>query len=430
MSDYARTREVLEKNYAEHEQLLKDAYKASLVSVDHFQDWISKKFRELGMEAEEFRVRGSELKDQPSFRATYSDPDAIAEGPKNVLGYLNKDATDGILLYAHADKRPETYEWGKTMPDIKEKNGRYYGAGLADDVSGLAAMLSAVKLYQDLGYEPRKKVMIASILGKQGGVFGTYGLMRRYGPMNAAIYMHPAESGAGLNELKVASNGLIEFDIRVSGKGPDSTEVHQTIFSKSAVSAVDKLLYVYGELQKWAEKKSSEYHHDSVHQLAGQSFALTAGKFIAGEENETFEIPTAGSMKGTLSFPPNAQLDTVRREFEEELDRIKAADPWLAKGNLVCSYGDRVGESAESDLESAFIKDSVEVVKAFGKNPEFFYGHSMSDIRYPLLNWNADAAYGIGPLAGDLATENEWVDKDEYILSIAILAELIRKVAG
>jgi len=430
MSDYQRTKDLLEKNYAEHEQLLKEAYQASLVSVDHFQDWISGKFRELGMEAEEFRVQGREVKDQPSFRATYNDPDSIKEGPKNVLGYLNREATDGILLYAHADKRPETYEYGKTMPDIVEKDGRYYGAGVADDVSGLAAMLSAVKLYQDLGYKPKKKVMIASILGKQGGVFGTYGLMHRYGPMNAAIYMHPAESGAGLNELKIASNGLIEFNIQVTGKGPDSTEVHQTIFSKSAVSAVDKLLYVYTGLQKWAEGQSEKYHHDMVHKMAGQSFALTAGKFSSGEENETFQIPLKGSMKGTLSFPPGAELETVQRDFKAELERITSADPWLSRGNLSITYGDRICESAESNLESSFVKDSIEVVKAFGKDPEFFFGHSMSDIRYPLLDWNADAAYGIGPLAGDLGTEEEWVDKDEYILSIAVLTELIRKAAG
>ncbi len=430
MSNYLRTKEVLEKNYAEHEQLFREAYKASLISIDNFQDWISKKIKELGMEAERFRVQGNELKDQPSFHSTYRDPDSIEEGPKNIVGYLNKEATDGILLFAHADKRPETYEYGKTIPDIVEKDGRYYGAGIADDVSGLAAMLSAVKLYNDLGYTLKKKLMIASILGKQGGVFGTFGLMHRYGPMKAAIYMHPAESGAGLNEMKIASNGLIEFNIRVTGKHPDSTEVHQTIFSKSAVSAVDKLIYIYSELQKWAEKQSNKYHHELIHEAAQQSFALTVGKLFCGKENETYEIPIHGFMKGTISFPPNAELKAVRQEFEQELDRIKNADPWLAKGNLSFTYGDRVGESAESNLECGFIQDSIEVVKAFGKTPQFFFGHSMSDIRYPLLDWNADAAYGIGPLAGDLGTEEEWVDKEEYILSIAILTELIRKVAG
>jgi acetylornithine deacetylase/succinyl-diaminopimelate desuccinylase-like protein len=430
MSDYTQAKKLLEENLDEHKKLLREAYRASLVSVEYFQDWISGIFKDLGMEAEEFHVKGTEVKEQPAFHATYADPDSIGEGPKNVLGYLNKDATDGILLYAHADKRPETYEWGKDTPDIVEEDGRLYGAGIADDVSGLAAMLSAVKLFRDLGYTAEKKVMIASILGKQGGVFGTYGLMRRYGPMKAAIYMHPAESGAGLKELKVASNGLIEFDIRVTGKRPDSTEVHQTIFSKSAVSALDKLMEVYGKLRKWAERQSEKYFHEAVHALAGQSFALTAGKFSCGEMNELFEIPLEGYMKGTISFPPRADLDTVKREFEEELERIGKSDSWLSQGKLSYSYGDRVGDSAESNLDCSFIKDSVEVVKAFGKEPEFFYGHSMSDIRYPLLDWKADAAYGIGPLAGDLGTEKEWIDKEEYFLSIAVLAELIKKAAG
>lgn len=431
MVNVKRTREKIEKNLKDYEDILKQAYKASIQSVEHFQDWIFAKFKELGMEAEEFRVAGQELKQQPAFRCTYSDPDSIAEGPKNIVGYLNKAATDGILLYAHADKKPETYEYGKRIPEVIERDGKYFGGGIADDVSGLAAMLSAVKLFLDLGCKPEKKIVVASILGKQGGVFGTYGLMRRYGPMRAAIYMHPAESGDGLGELKTASNGLIEFDLRVTGKHPDSTEVHQSIFSTSAVSAVDKLCHVHGELQKWAAEQSRKYHHEALHSLTGQSFALTVGKISCGEENETFEIPVKGSMKGTLAFSPRATLEVVLKELEAKVEQIKKADPWLAQGNLSLTYGDRIGESAESDLESAFVADSVEVIKAFtGKAPKFFYGHSMSDIRYPLLDWKAEAAYGIGPLAGNLGDESEWVDKEEYLLSIAILAEIMDRVAG
>lgn len=36
----------------------------------------------------------------------------------------------------------------------------------------------------------------------------------------------------------------------------------------------------------------------------------------------------------------------------------------------------------------------------------------MSDIRYPLLDWNAPS-FGIGPLAGDMGLESEWVDQEE-----------------
>ena len=152
-------------------------------------------------------------------------------------------------------------------------------------------MVSALKLYLASGVKPKKQIMLASILGKQGGVFGTYGLMKRFGPLDAAVYLHPAESGAGLGELKIASNGLIEFTVTVEGKPPESTEVHQTIFSKSAVSALEKAIFIHEKLQEWAAAQSDAYRHSAVEAMAGQSFAVTLGRFCTGAENEVFEIP-------------------------------------------------------------------------------------------------------------------------------------------
>jgi acetylornithine deacetylase/succinyl-diaminopimelate desuccinylase-like protein len=241
--------------------------------------------------------------------------------------------------------------------------------------------------------------------------------------------VHPAESGAGLAELKVASNGLLEFELKVRGKPPDSTEVHQSIFSRSAVSALDKLNEVYGRLRQWSEEQSGNYHHDGLHGQAGQSFSLTAGKVHCGDDNESFEIPTDGRMQGTIAFSPKATLEVVRRELEATVARIVREDPWLSRGNLSLAYGDRIAESAESELDSRLIRDTVEIVRAFtGRTPRFFYGHSMSDIRYPLLDWKAKSAYGIGPLAGNIGRADEWVDREEYFLGIAVLAGIIDQV--
>ena len=163
--------------------------------------------------------------------------------------------------------------------------------------------------------------------------------------------------------------------------------------------------------------------------MADQSFAITVGRFDGGAQNEVFEIPTACSMTGTLSFPPNARLEAVTADFESALQKITDSDAWLSRGHWQLHYGDRISESAEADIDSRFIDQSKYVVQAYtGRNPKYFYGHSMSDIRYPLLFWNAQA-YGIGPLSGDLGKASEWVDRDEYLLTIAILVELMRRCA-
>jgi len=291
-------------------------------------------------------------------------------------------------------------------------------------------MLSAVKFFQEFTPDSSLPILIASILGKQGGVFGTYGLMRRYGPASAAIYVHPAESGFGLSELKIASNGLIEFQIDIKGKRPDSTEVHQAIFSASAINAVEKAMAVHAQLQTWAVSQSKKYHHHQVHQMAGQSFALSLGTFETLGGTEVYEIPLLCRMQGTICFPPNATLEEVKRDFESQLDAVTRDDGWLSQGNLEMRYGDRIGESVQTGEENSFLDTAASVVKAVtGGAPSHFYGHSMSDIRYPLLHWNAPA-FGIGPLAGDLGLESEWVDQEEYIFSIVFLTALLQQIAA
>ncbi len=417
------------RNLDTHIGILKEAYTASIVSVDRFQQWVFDAFRRLGVETEAFRVDAEEVKTQPAFRKTFSNGAGGEKGPRNIVCRLNPSSREGILFFAHADKAPITYGYGKEHPEILEKEGRFVGAGIADDVAGISAMVSALGLYLELGYEPDQQILMASILGKQGGVFGTYGLMKRYGPLGSAVYLHPAESGAGLSELKVASNGLIEFSLSVEGKPPDSTEVHQTIFSNSAVSAVEKAIYLHQKLQAWAKHQSKRYHHPAVDAMAGQSLAVTVGRFDGGADNEVFEIPTACTMTGILCFPPGARLEQVKAAFASALDEIAGSDPWLSQGHWRLRYGDRIAESAESNIDSAFLKRSTEVVQTYtGRTPKYFYGHSMSDIRYPALFWKAQA-YGIGPLSGDLGKASEWVDRDEYFLTIAILVELMRRYA-
>ncbi|MFC1832224.1 M28 family peptidase [Thermodesulfobacteriota bacterium] len=416
---------ILNDHAEEHAQILRDAYQASIISLESFQNWVLEALQEVGGEAGTFEVAGSELSKQPAFLRTYSNASDLKSGPPNIYCHINPEAADGILFFAHADKSPVSYEFAKDIPQLIENGDRFSGPGIADDVAGIAAMISALKIYKSLSGAPSQQILIASILGKQGGVFGSYGLMKRFGPLSSAVYLHPAESGGGLEELKVASNGLIEFFIDLEGKPPDSTEVHQAIFSRSAESALDKAFLINSALQAWAREQSDIYHHQAVQEMAGQSFAVSLGLLETGSDTEVFEIPLSCQMAGTICFPPGANLQKVEEDFEAVLVRITDADSWLRNGHWQLNYGDRIAESSESAVDSLFIKQSSDIVESVtGTRPRYFYGHSMSDIRYPLQFWHAQA-YGIGPRSGDLGKATEWVDKKEYMDSIHIMVELM-----
>jgi acetylornithine deacetylase len=421
-------REDVDKLTEYHLGLLEEGLKASFTDLERFQSWIGERMTEIGMEADRFTVDREELADQPAYRKTLREnPSALRSAP-NVVGTLpGTGEKGGILLFAHADKRPETFEWGREQPDMVEKDGRLYGPGIADDVSGITAMLSAVETLQRLGYPQSRDLMVASVLGKQMGVFGTYGLMTRYGPTDAAIYVHPAESGDGLREIKMASLGLLEFLISVEGKAPDTTDPHQTIFSTSAVSAAEKGVYLFQGLHEWAREVSIRYHHDALEEMAHQSFALTVGHLKSGLDNQVFEIPLRCDVEGTICFPPEASCDEVRAEFEAAFEGLVAQDPWLAQSHASLEWGDHVGESVQSDEESAFLRMASDVLEAAkGREPYYYYGHSVSDIRYPLLYWGAQA-FGVGPVAGDIGKKTEWVDRAEYLDTIVAVTQMLKE---
>jgi acetylornithine deacetylase len=263
------------------------------------------------------------------------------------------------------------------------------------------------------------------------GVFGTYGLMSRFGPVDAAIYAHPAESGNGLGDLKMTSLGMIEFHIEIEGKSPDTTEPHQTIYSKSAISAAEKGFYIAQGLQKWAAELAEQdlYRHAELEKLTGQGFALSIGRFVTGTGNLVYEIPTRCVLQGAVNFPPAVNLEAVQGEFKEAFDNLVEQDAWLAQPHARLEWGDVIAESWQSDEESEFLLMAKQAIKdVTGKTPRYNYGHSVSDLRYPMLWWNAQA-FGVGPLAGDMGTETEYVDRKEYLDTIIAVAEMLKHAA-
>jgi acetylornithine deacetylase len=430
MSSLENIRNLVKEHDARHIQRLGTALKASYGDLDAFQDWIKAEMQAIGMEVSEFKVDVSELKNQPGYQKTLRDnPQALLKA-KNVVGKIaGHEPRQGMLLFGHADKRPETYEWAKLHPEMTEIDDRFYGPGIADDVSGITAMLSAVETYCQLKLKPRGDLFVASILGKQGGIFGTNGLMKRYGPLDAAIYVHPAESGDGLGELKIASLGSLEFIINLDGKGPDSTEPIEAVFSKSAISATDLGIFLLNGLQKWAAEQEQRYPHERLQALSGQTFSLLAGRFTSGTQNEVYQVARNCIIQGIVCFPPNARLETVRAEFVKAFETIVQQDPWLSQGHARLEWGDTIDQGCQSDENHPFMQMASQVIRELtGKTPSMYYGHTVSDIRYPLLYWKAQA-FSLGPLAGNLAKENEWVDRKEYLDSIVAVTEILKNAA-
>ena len=411
-----------------HVALLDEGLRESCSDLPRFQSWIAERMRRLGLVVEEFTVDPEEVAGRPAYRRSLAGDGMQRRGGPNVVGTWPGERRAGVLLFAHADKSPEAVLGGRLQPCMLEQDGRLLGPGIADDVSGVTAMLSAVETCRRLGLAGRGRLLVASHLGKQLGVLGTHGLMRRFDPADHAIYVHPAESGAGLGEIHVTSNGMVEFVIEIEGKPPESADPIQTMYVGSAVSAVDKGIDVYKGLAAWAVEAGARHRRPGMEPGPDNPFELLLSRFEAGAGSTAYEVPLRCRLQGTVCFPPSTTLSAVQAEFERIFHRLVEMDGWLSRGHMSLEWGDNMGEAAETDLRGTLVRSArAAILDATNEEPRLNYAYALSDTRYPLVDWQAQAI-GIGPRCGGLGTKDEWIDREEYLDTIVVVADLLQRL--
>lgn len=426
-NDWSTIRNEVEGREAYHLDRLDEGLGRSYAGLTEFQGWVCDWMSDLGLRTEEFRVDLAELDSQPACRRMVEHDSASLHRGSNVVGILGDlDATGGLLLYAHADKFPQTYDWAKENPMPERRGERILGPGVADDVAGVVAMLSAVETCRRLGLRPRRPLLCGSLLGKQLSVLGTFGLMKRYPPMANAIYVHPPESGDGLHEIHHTSNGVVEFHVEVKGRPPETKDPFHAIYDRGAVNAVDAAMFIVQGLKTWAADAAQRYRHPALEEETGRSIGLLISRMRTEGADDVLQVSKRCVIEGVVCFPPNARLDPIRREVRGAIDRAVEAHPRLAAHSVTLRWGDNIGEACATDESSPLVHAAQRVLEyATGRPPRFTYAYSLSDIRYPLLYWGAPVI-GIGPRAGGLATKGEWVDRCEYVKTIAVVTALMK----
>ncbi|MFB6299961.1 MAG: M20 family metallopeptidase [Halobacteriales archaeon] len=417
--DYALIRDLVDDRRDRHRSLLRTGMDHSVTDLDTFQEWVATRLRAIGVETDSFRLTPSDVTDQPAYQRTIeSDPEGLRTG-RNVVGVRAGD-TDGpsTLLFAHADKNPITFEQATETPAFRERGDRFVGPGIADDVSGVTAILSAIEVVADSELAFAGDLLVGSVLGKQFGVLGTYGLVTRYDPTDTAIYIHPAETEAGLNELKIGSNGICEFRIEIEGKPPDTAEAMHTVFRESAINPIEKAATIQECLLEWADQASAAYSYGPLEKLADRSISVMVGNCRVDAGDSVYRVPDRCILEGTVCFPPSISRETIQTAVQDRLRSINAEDQGIDDTPIELTWGDFVADSAATPADSEFLERGVDALEEFvDRRPTHYYGHTASDIRYPLLYWDADT-FGFGPL-------DEWIDMTEYRNTIETIVALI-----
>jgi acetylornithine deacetylase len=145
-----------------------------------------------------------------------------------------------IIFFAHPDGEPHaTGNWRHDPFAGTMTEGRLYGWGVADDLAGVAAMADAAALLHESGKTLSGDIVLASTPSKRHAR-GVSALLHGGLSADACVYLHPAESGLGMREIKALASGQLAFRIEVPGRLPDTTEPGHTTFAHLAVNPIDK----------------------------------------------------------------------------------------------------------------------------------------------------------------------------------------------
>ena len=354
----------------------------------------------------------------------------IAEGERaSIVGTLaGTGAGRSLILFAHPDSEavemPHGWRHDPFAGTIEE--GRLYGWGVADDLAGVAAGVAAITAVAGAGLRPGGAVLMASTPSKRHAR-GVAAIMHQGFVADAAVYLHPAESGVGMREVKAFASGQLEFRVTVAGRKPPTTEPGHTAFAHLAANPVDKAVLLYGALMALDARRGARVHHPALHGAVGRSTNLMISNFACGNDAKFSRLHLSCSFGGAVSFPPSERMEDVQAEIAEALHAAAAADPWLAGHPPVLEWVSGVTGMEVAETSPLFCTVSGAVLAVTGIAPTVNPMHTSSDIRNPIVQKGIPTV-GLGPFCGGLTqigAIDEWVDVADYIAMVKVTTAII-----
>lgn len=402
-----------------------------------------------------------------------------------VVGIIRGSGGGGarsLLLFGHPDGEDpaapppgaEPEKWSAARPPFEPTveeapsagggggGKRMYGWGIADDLMGVAAGVCALERCvaalarggqgQGQGRQLQGDVYFASTPSKHHARGATAVLQRVdfAGGLDAALYLHPAESGAGLEEIKALSCGQIMFSVSVAGRTPAAPtdppfcdHPHwaasatpeadgMCAFSHFGVNPLDKALLLREALLALRDARAARVHHPTLHAAVGRSTNLLSAAVRCGFDRSFSAVPPQCELGCALSFPPTESLAEVQAEVQACLDAAVAKDGWLRENPPAVAWLSGVTGTEVRKDHPLFVAVSGCVEEVTGVAPHVNPMHTSSDIRVPLVQLGVPCL-GLGSRSGNLAQDghvDEWVDLDDYDRLVESTALIIERWCG
>ncbi len=357
---------------------------------------------------EESADRPSRFEDHPEFMP----PNPAGDGPfVNVIGWPESARDRRFAMFSHIDTHSLDPGWNTEPLEPVIDGNRLYGLGAADDKGGVAAMLIAAEALAASG-EPLPVVM--SLHGKGGGsrdslpVFDR--LSRTDHSIGAVLYVHPAETGRGLEDIKNAVQGIVDLELTVGGwRGP-----------QMEIGSVDSAAWQTGGNALDMCWQVLEHLRETVFRDVQFNLGELAGGDRIGSVAETATARFRLKFGGDASW--RRLLADARRALESHARALPESDPSFRFALEPVGYRTNPGAADWDAPVSRVLRRSIEDVT--GRAPSAYPNHYAGDIRYPIRLLGVPA-YGIGSIGGNFYGPNEWIDIDDLVRLVAVLVQTL-----
>ncbi len=332
----------------------------------------------------------------------------------------------GLVMFSHPDSEPAGDEpgWRNDPFALTADGGRLHGWGVADALAGCAAGV-AVMAHMARSTAPRGELWFVSAPSKRHGR-GMAAALSDGLRADAAVYLHPAESGRGLNEIKAMTLGQAEFRITVDGAPPNISEPSQVPFAHLGVNPLDKAVSLYADLGALAQARAEDTDFAPTADAVGRAANLHIATMTCGAAVSPTRMAGSCAISGAISFPPGQALSQAKRELEQMLKRHARDDRWLSAHPPRLEWLSGVEGAMLPDEHPLCVMADDVLRTVTGARPVRNVLHAGSDIRNPMRQADI-ACIGFGCLCGDLSQNggtDEWVDAADFGAMIDAATEL------
>jgi acetylornithine deacetylase len=362
----------------------------------------------LGFEVERIVVDPVGASDDPEW-----SPPPFPGTPVNLLATRPGDRARGLVLFAHLDTEPvpDPGAWDADPWTPRVRDGRMVGVGTADDKAGVASIVAALRALEAVGRRPAG-LTVALVHAKGGGALGTLPAWRRLGARSGALYVHPAETGHGLAEVKTGSRGLATFRLTVTGRVPVPVEERTPVSAdpRRGWNALDLAWPVIREVRRWARS-------------AGPGAVIVTPTDVRVVEAVPWQVADRCILDVATWFT-SATVAEHEASLRAWLADRFAGHPWLGAHPVDVELTGLRAQPAVTRGDDAFLAAVRRAVRdVTGRRPTAYGHHAASDIRFP-LRCGGTPAVGLGPTGGGFYGPGEWVDLRSFHDSTEIVARI------